>query len=133
MMTPDRPEFGAPDPALFAPLTTDENHVLRYHLTSGWYKQSAVYPPLSDIWRETSEILDDMHAAWDIAFDAYRRARATCRSCGASGSAVDLEKYTVRSVADGAERDEWQCADREAYVARFAPDLDRVLAAGGAP
>jgi hypothetical protein len=132
MMSPDRPEFGEPDPALFTPLTTDENHVLRYHLTSGWYKQSAVFPPLSGIWRETSEILDDMHQAWNIAFDAEQRARATCRSCGASGAVTDLEKHTVRSLADGAERDEWQCTDRQSCAARFAPGLDRVLAAGGA-
>jgi hypothetical protein len=75
MMTPNSPEFGAPDPALFAPLTTDENNVLRMHLTSGWYKQGAVWPTLSDIWREIGELLDDMHAAWRIAFDADQRAR----------------------------------------------------------
>lgn len=74
-------EFGAADPALFAPLTCDENKVLNTHLTSGWYKQSAVWPVLSDIWREISEVLDDMHDAWNIAFDAEcERARRAERS-----------------------------------------------------
>ena len=36
------------DPAMFAPLTADENKILGAHLTSGWYKQSAVYPVLSE-------------------------------------------------------------------------------------
>lgn len=72
----DAPEFGAPDAALFAPLTIDENILLNQHLVSGWYKQGHVYPALSDIWRETSEVLDDMHAACKLAQDARRRARA---------------------------------------------------------
>jgi hypothetical protein len=63
------------DPALFAPLTLDENHILRGHLTSGWYKQSVVYPTLSEPWQETSGLLDDLHAAWRSAFEA--RAAAT--------------------------------------------------------
>ena len=46
---PDQPS----DPALFAPLTLDENSILHAHLTSGWYKQSAVYPALSGPWQET--------------------------------------------------------------------------------
>ena len=55
----------AHDPAMFAPLTIDENKILRAHLSSGWYKQSAVYPVLSEPWRETGGLLDDLH-------DAYR-------------------------------------------------------------
>jgi len=89
-MTPDRhekPEFGPPDPALFAPLTDDESTVLKMHLTSGWYKQGAVWPVLSDIWRETSELLDDMHAAWDIAFTAGQRARRAARPVPAGTTA----------------------------------------------
>ena len=58
------------DPEMFAPLTTDENNVLRAHLTSGWYKQSAVYPKLSSPWQETAGLLDDMHDAWKSAFEA---------------------------------------------------------------
>ena len=41
------------DPAMFAPLTLDENKILGAHLTSGWYKQSAIYPVLSEPWQET--------------------------------------------------------------------------------
>jgi len=125
MIAPNRPPSLPADAAMFAPLTTDENTVLRYHLTSGWYKQGHLGNDPAGWW-ETADLLGDLHVAWDAAF------HATCRSCGVSGGAMALEKYTVRSMADGAEHDEWQCADREACAARFAPDLDRVLAAGGA-
>ena len=33
---PAAPEMAAADPAMFAPLTTDENRILRDHLQSGW-------------------------------------------------------------------------------------------------
>jgi hypothetical protein len=65
----------AADPALFARLTREENKVLSAHLTSGWYKQSAVYPALSPAWTETSEILGDLHAAWMTAFARDQRNR----------------------------------------------------------
>jgi hypothetical protein len=55
---------------MFEPLTPRENQILGYHLTSGWYKQSAVYPTLSEPWKETSAVLDDLHSAWDIARQA---------------------------------------------------------------
>ena len=55
---------------MFAPLTSDENKILGAHLTSGWYKQSAVYPVLSEPWQETDGFLNDLHAAWTAAFEA---------------------------------------------------------------
>ena len=58
------------DPAMFAPLTTAENSILRAHLTSGWYKQSAVYPGLSEPWQETAGLLDDLHDAHQAALEA---------------------------------------------------------------
>jgi hypothetical protein len=65
---PEDPAMQARDPAMFAPLTTGENHILSTHLTSGWYKQAAVYPTLSEPWKETSAVLDDLHSAWDVAW-----------------------------------------------------------------
>ena len=62
------------DPAMFAPLTSDENKILGAHLTSGWYKQSAVYPVLSEPWQETDGLLGDLHAAWTAAFEARAAA-----------------------------------------------------------
>ncbi len=62
------------DPAMFAPLTSDENKILGAHLTSGWYKQSAVYPVLSEPWQETDGLLGDLHAAWTAAFEARTSA-----------------------------------------------------------
>ena len=56
------------DPAMFTPLTTRENEILGAHLTSGWYKQSAVYPTLSEPWKETAALLDDLHSAWHVAW-----------------------------------------------------------------
>jgi hypothetical protein len=64
-------------PALFAPLTTDENRILRDHLNSGWSKQAAVYPALSEPWQETSALLNDLHAAYEAAIeDQYGPADA---------------------------------------------------------
>jgi hypothetical protein len=57
------PAMAAADPALFAPLTDEENVILGAHLTSGWYKQDAVYPLLSEPWRETQVMLDDLGRA----------------------------------------------------------------------
>ena len=71
-VAPDQPS----DPAMFAPLTTDENRILRAHLTSGWYKQSAVYPGLSEPWQETAGLLDDLHDAHEAAMEARAAARA---------------------------------------------------------
>ena len=65
---PVDPAMQPTDPALFGPLTTDENGILRAHLTSGWYKQAAVYPTLSEPWKETAALLDDLHKAWDVAW-----------------------------------------------------------------
>src|SRR5262249_61020487 len=65
------------DHATFAPLTTEENGILRAHLTSGWYKQCAVYPTLSEPWKETGGLLNDLHAAYEAAIeDQYGPADA---------------------------------------------------------
>jgi hypothetical protein len=65
------------DPALFAPLSTGENEVLRAHLTSGWYKQAAVYATLSEPWKETGVLLNDLHAVYEAAIeDQYGPADA---------------------------------------------------------
>lgn len=69
---PEDPAMQAGDPTMFAPLTRDENGILGAHLVSGWYKQSAVYPTLSEPWKETAAVLDDLHAAYDAARAARR-------------------------------------------------------------
>jgi hypothetical protein len=69
---PHDPVMAAPDPAMFEPMNRDENVILGAHLSSGWYKQEAVYPVLSEPWRETRAILDDLHAAWRADFNAER-------------------------------------------------------------
>ena len=72
---PADPAMAASDPAMFAPLTTQDNAILRQHLISGWYKQAAVYPVLSEPWKETSAVLKDMGLAWDTAWEAERAGR----------------------------------------------------------
>jgi hypothetical protein len=67
---PNDPVMAAPDPAMFEPMNRGENKVLTAHLSSGWYKQDAVYPVLSEPWRETGAILDDLHVAWRANFNA---------------------------------------------------------------
>jgi hypothetical protein len=73
---PAAPEMAAADPELFAALNTDENTILNHHLASGWYKQSAVYPTLSEPWKETSAVLDDLAAAWRIRWQAEHEPEA---------------------------------------------------------
>lgn len=51
---------------ILAPLTTDELSILRYHLTSGWYKVPAVHGLLTDLWWEVSSVLDDLHRAHQV-------------------------------------------------------------------
>jgi hypothetical protein len=74
---PEDPAMRAADPAMFAPLTTRENHILGAHLNSGWLKQSAVYPVLAEPWKETAALLDDLHSAWDIAWDESHPAEGS--------------------------------------------------------
>jgi hypothetical protein len=61
--TPGDPAMARPDPAMFAPLTYDENSITWAHLTSGWCKQAAVYPGLSEPWKETGALIADLLAA----------------------------------------------------------------------
>jgi hypothetical protein len=74
---------GPADPAMFAPLTPDENRILSTHLNSGWYKQGAVYPVLSEPWQETEGLLKDLseahHAALQARLAAHKGLQAsTC-------------------------------------------------------
>ena len=71
-IAPDQPS----DPALFGPLSMEENSILTAHLTSGWYKQSAVYPKLSEPWQETHALLHDLHDAHQIVMQAAREPEA---------------------------------------------------------
>ena len=71
---PHDPAMAAADPPMFASLTDDENKILRAHLASGWHKQSAVDPTLSEPWRETSVLLDDLNGAFWAARQASREA-----------------------------------------------------------
>jgi hypothetical protein len=64
------------DPAMFAPLTADENSILHAHLASGWLKQAAVYPALSEPWQETHALLDDLYEAHRAAMQAGREPEA---------------------------------------------------------
>jgi len=67
---PHDPAMAADDPAMFAPMTGDEREILHAHLNSGWRKQAAVYPVLSEPWRETGGLLHDLHTAWEAAWQA---------------------------------------------------------------
>ncbi len=69
---PRDPVMAAPDPAMFEPMDRGENNILSAHLSSGWQKQAAVYPVLSEPWRETCAILDDLSAAWWANFNTER-------------------------------------------------------------
>lgn len=73
---PSDPAMAASDPGMFAPMTTGENQILSHHLTSGWYKQAAVYPTLSEPWKETFAVLTDLHDAHQAAHQAEREPEA---------------------------------------------------------
>jgi hypothetical protein len=49
-----------------------------------------------------------------------------CQACGAAG---ELRSVTSHSLADGAERTEWFCADTAACNDRLFPELARILRA----
>jgi hypothetical protein len=74
-VVPSDPAMAASDPAMFQPLTAQDNNILTAHLRSGWAKQGAVYPTLSEPWKETAATLDDLHAAWQAAFEARQAGR----------------------------------------------------------
>jgi hypothetical protein len=72
------------DPAMFALLTREENRILAMHLTSGWYKQAAVYPALSEPWRETEALLIDLSEAHRASFQPQPTADTEPRVGGAA-------------------------------------------------
>ena len=62
---------------LFTGLDTDENAILRQHLVSGWYKQAAVYPELSEPWKEIKgAVHDHLHEAWQLRWQAEHEPEA---------------------------------------------------------
>jgi hypothetical protein len=73
---PGDPAMAASNPGMFAPLTASENTALRQHLWSGWHKQADAYPVLSEPWKETAAVIDDLTDAWRPAFQAEREAEA---------------------------------------------------------
>jgi hypothetical protein len=128
MMTPNRPGRD-PYVLLLAALTWDERQVLYAHLNSGWAKQLYAVNADKALKQETHDILTDINNAAEAAA-AYRdRASATCRTCGANGAAVELERITVRAVGATATRTEWLCADQSACTARKFHQLADTLAA----
>jgi hypothetical protein len=89
---PVDPAMQPADHATFAPLTTDENGILRAHLTSGWYKQADIYPTLSEPWKETGVLLNDLHAAYEAAIeDQYGPADAAMTEPPATGPEPEVE------------------------------------------
>jgi hypothetical protein len=130
MMTPGRPGRD-PYPLLLDALTYDERHVLYSSLNSGWAKQSVLYRSTDPIYRETYELLGDVNRAPENAAAYREHTSATCRTCGATGADVELEKITARSVGGGTTRTEWLCADTAACTARRFPALAGVLDATG--
>jgi hypothetical protein len=73
---PSDPAMAARNPQMFAPLTARENLVLRQWLTSARDKQAGTYRALSEPWRETGAVIDDLTDAWGPAFQAEREAEA---------------------------------------------------------
>ena len=80
LVVPGDPAMAASDPGMFAPMTSGEDMILRAHLISGWYKQGAVYPALSEPWQETEALLKDLseahHAAMQARLAAHEELQA---------------------------------------------------------
>lgn len=128
MMTPTRPGRD-PYVLLLAALTYHERNALHASLNSAWAKQAAVYSSKSPIYQDTYELLGDVNEAPARAAAYLESATVTCRTCGANGADVELEKITARPVGGGSTRTEWLCADRLACTARKFPQLADTLAA----
>lgn len=68
------------DPGLFAPLTGDEQRIVRYYLTGGWHMIPAVHGHGHGLWEEIYGLLTDLHLAWVIErSDAGAVAAASAR------------------------------------------------------
>jgi hypothetical protein len=72
---PSDPAMAASDPDMFAELSYDEDIILYEHLESGHAKQSAVYKPLSELWKDTNATLHDLLDARKITRRAERDVR----------------------------------------------------------
>ena len=72
------------------------------HLTSGWYKQAAVYPSLSEPWRETEALLAVLSEAHRASFQARptgaleSRASAAGRNSGNRRPGNDASQHLPR-------------------------------------
>ena len=73
---PSDPDMAARDPGMFAPLTYGEDVIFYEHLYSGQAKQSAVYEPASELWKDTFATLGDLLDARKAALQAEREAEA---------------------------------------------------------
>jgi hypothetical protein len=72
---PSDPAMAASDPGMFAALSYDEDIILYEHLESGHAKQSAVYKPLSELWKDTNATLHDLLDARKMTRQAGHDAR----------------------------------------------------------
>ena len=122
---------------MFAPLTVDENKVLRGHLTSGWYKQSVVYPARSGPYRETAGLLDDLHDAHQAALEGWappgagRLAEPEPGMSFPEDSWVEV-RYPLTSEQEHGDREAWpwlpgwvvsECGPNEWEICVQAPEL----------
>ena len=75
-MMPADPAMAASRPGNVRALTGRELRSSEPAPGSGWYKQQAVYPALSEPWKETSAVLEDLHAAWRLRWQAEHEPEA---------------------------------------------------------
>jgi hypothetical protein len=73
---PSDPDMAASNPGMFAQLTYEEDVVLYDHLYSGASKQSAVYEPVSELWKDTFATLGDLLDARQAALHPEREPEA---------------------------------------------------------
>lgn len=67
---PRDPVMADARPEPFASLSAGENTTPRKHLASGLAKQGEAYSTLSEPWRETLAVIDDLEDAFAPALDA---------------------------------------------------------------
>jgi hypothetical protein len=67
--------FGPPDLKMFAGLTSNQIIIVRALVTAGWHMTEAAHGR-GEMWFETSELMHDMHLAWEKARRAEREAAA---------------------------------------------------------
>jgi hypothetical protein len=80
---PTQPPRDLHTASIFDPMTSREVDLLLAVMSAGWRMVSAVHPLLCPLYHEVREVIEDLNAAWWVAFERENpgRLRVSANGC----------------------------------------------------